>query len=235
MLILHNKRMRASYNLLLRALRRLLEIPRRGFPTLRPNRTGFDEQWGTETEKIVWLTNPGSENFVHGVRYEACSPAACRWAIENAPVDLARFYFVDVGCGKGRPLLIASQYPFKRLVGVDYSTGLCHQAQANLTVAGVSRSRFEICCRDAADFEFKMHNTFAYLHNPFDHQILRPVLKRMSQLAETNQVVVAYEGPRCEQFSLCSWLRQCGKAPNVALFCSRNVQFAAGFAALLAA
>jgi len=226
--------MRASYNLLMRALRRLLEIPRRGFPTLRPNRTSFDEQWGTETEEIVWLTNPGSKNFVHGVRYEACSPTACRWAIENAPVDLSTFYFVDVGCGKGRPLLIASQYPFKRLVGIEYSAKLCDQAHANLAAAGVSRSRFEICCQDAADCKFAMHNTFAYLHNPFDHEILRAVLKRMSQLAETNQVVVAYEGPRREQFSHCSWLRQRGNGPNVALFCSRNVQFAVALAALLA-
>jgi SAM-dependent methyltransferase len=234
MLILHNKHMRASYNLLLRALRRLSEIPRRGFPTLRPNRTSFDEQWGTETEKIVWLTNPGSKNFVHGVRYEACSPTACGWAIENAPVDLSRFYFVDVGCGKGRPLLIASQYPFKHLVGIEYSAKLCDQAHANLTAAGVSPARFRIFCIDAVDFEFTPQDTFAYLHNPFDHEILSQVLRRLRKLAETNRLVVAYEGPRREQLAHCPWLHLLANGPSVSLFGSRNVQLATGTADPLA-
>lgn len=224
--------MGASYNLFMRAVRRLLEIPHRGFPTLHPNRCGFDEQWGTETEKIVWLTNPGSKNFVHGVRYEACSPAACRWAIENAPVDLSRFYFVDVGCGKGRPLLIAAQYPFERLLGVEYSSKLCEQARANLTAAGVSSARFEIFCVDAVNFELTPHNTFAYLHNPFDNEILSQVLERLRELAEANQLIVAYEGPRREQMADCCWLHQLGAGPSVSLFGSRNVQFPGAFALL---
>jgi len=207
-----------SYNLMMRTVRRLLEIPRRGFPAIRPNRTAFDKQWGTETEKIVWLTNPGSKNFIHGVRYEACSPAACRWAIENAHVDLSQFYFVDIGCGKGRPLLIASKYPFQRLIGVEYSARLCSQARANLAAAYVPSQSFEIFCSDAADFEFTAHDTFAYLHNPFDRKILAQVLNRLRDVAQTHRLIVAYEGPEREHLASCPWLCQLGAGPNVSVF-----------------
>lgn len=220
--------MGVTYNLLMRVLRRLWEIPRRGVPTMRPNRSNFDEQWGTETEKIVWITNPESKNFVHGVRYEACSPTACRWAIENARVDLSRFYFIDVGCGKGRPLLIASKYPFQRLIGIEYSARLCDQARANLRAACVPAASYEIHCIDAADFQFTPHDTFAYLHNPFDHEVLARVLEPLRDLAQAHRLVVAYEGPRREQLVFCPWLYPLGTGPNVSLFGSRNVQLAAG-------
>ena len=107
------------YHLIKRIVGRLLEIPQRGLPRLSHNRSRFDEEWGTETEKLVWLTNPSSKNFVHGVRYEACSPGACRWAIETSQIDFPQFNFVDVGSGKGRPLLIASRYPFANLIGLS--------------------------------------------------------------------------------------------------------------------
>lgn len=185
---------------------------------MRPNRTAFDEQWGTETEKIVWLTNPASKNFIHGVRYEACSPSACRWAIENAHVDLSQCYFVDVGCGKGRPLLIASKYPFQRLIGIEYSARLCRQARANLAAACIPSESFEIFCSDAADFEFTAHDTFAYLHNPFDREILGQVLNRLHDLTQTHRLIVAYEGPQREHLVLCPWLSQVGTGPDMFLF-----------------
>src|SRR6266487_940212 len=34
-------------------------------------------------------------------------------------IDLSAFTFVDLGSGKGRALLIASMYPFARIVGVE--------------------------------------------------------------------------------------------------------------------
>jgi SAM-dependent methyltransferase len=209
--------MGASYNLLVRAIHRILEIPKRGFPEL-PNRTRFDEEWGTQTEKIVWLTNPGSRNFIHGVRYEPCSPVACSWAIENAQIDFPEFYFVDVGCGKGRPLLIASRYPFVRLIGIDYSAQLCRQARANLERSSVPPERFDIFCGDAAEFLFMRHDTFAYLHNPFGTEVLQRVLDNLHDLTRTNRLTIAYEGPRVEELTKVSWLYQVGSGPNVSLF-----------------
>jgi SAM-dependent methyltransferase len=142
------------FPLVARVWKRILEIPERGLPTIQPNPSSFDQKLGVETSKIVWMTNPWSSNFHHGIRYEACDPAACRWAIESAFVNPDDFCFVDVGCGKGRALLIASEYAFPMLVGVDYSYKLCARAYNNLVSVNVPRARFAIVCQDAATFDF---------------------------------------------------------------------------------
>jgi SAM-dependent methyltransferase len=46
-------------------------------------------------------------------------------AIERSGVDPEQFCFLDIGCGKGRALIIATEYGFKDLIGVDYSAKLC--------------------------------------------------------------------------------------------------------------
>jgi len=206
------------YNLLKRVGARLWEVPERGLPQLSPKRSRFDEEWGTETEKLVWLTNPSSKNFVHGVRYEACSPGACRWAIDTSQIDYTQFVFVDVGCGKGRPLLIASRYPFAHLIGIEYSAQLCRQAQMNLERASIPAERFTIHCVDAANFDFAHQNTFLYLYNPFGPEIMHQVMNNLHRVAQTHSLIIAYEGPRREQLTSYPWLRHYRSGPNVSLY-----------------
>lgn len=215
--------MGTPYHLIKRVVLRLLEIPQRGLPQLRPNRSRFDEEWGTETEKLVWLTNPSSKNFVHGVRYEACSPNACRWAIETAKLDYAQFHFIDVGSGKGRPLLIASRYPFAHLTGIEYSAQLCREAQGNLQAAAIPLERFTIHCADAADFDFVEHDSLVYFHNPFDSEVLRPVMDKLHRLAQTHRLFIAYEGPRREHLAEYQWLRHHSSGPNVSLYTAGEI------------
>lgn len=210
--------MGAFYNLFKRVVQRVAEIPERGLPALGHRASDFDEEWGTETDDVVWLTNPRSKNFVHGVRYEPCSPVSCRWAIENAGIDFSNFHFVDVGCGKGRPLVIASRYPFSRVVGIEYSARLCEQARRNLVKAGTHTERFEVLCADAADFPFAEHNALVYLHNPFGEKVLQRVMGRLERLAQDHRIVVAYEGPRKEQLAAFPWLSNLASGPNVCLF-----------------
>ena len=46
--------------------------------------------------------------------------------------DFHDFVFVDLGSGKGRTLLMASDYPFRRIVGVELLPALHQAAQENL-------------------------------------------------------------------------------------------------------
>lgn len=185
-----------------RIVKRVLEIPKRGLPKLRSTPTTFDDDWNTDTDGLVWLTNPSSPHFADGVRYEACSPYACQWAIEQIP-NRERFCFVDVGCGKGRPLLIASRYGFRRLIGVEYSERLCRVARKNLA------DQAEIVCQDAADFRFPDGPLFVYFHNPFGESVLTSVLSNLHP-----PCYVAWEGPRSSLISL----PVVAEATNVKLF-----------------
>ena len=201
-----------------RVIRRALEIPKRGLPSLRTNRDSFDQEWGIETSKIVWLTNLGSANYVHGVRYEGCDPAACMWAIQSACISPSDFYFIDVGCGKGRPLIIASRFPFERLIGVEYSAKLCRHAEDNLRHCGVAPVRFEILCKDAAEFEFPDRNLFVWFYNPFNSVVLEHVLANLQRVARRRKVLIAFQGKGRHRLDACGWLMKLGSRSNVSLF-----------------
>src|SRR3984893_15884987 len=70
---------------------------------------------------------------------------------------LGDFTFVDLGSGKGRTLLMASDYPFRRIVGVELIPVLHQGAQENLAkYRGESQKCFalESICGDATEFPF---------------------------------------------------------------------------------
>jgi tRNA1(Val) A37 N6-methylase TrmN6 len=53
-----------------------------------------------------------------------------RRAIQSCP-DLSKASFVDLGCGKGLPLVVATEYPFQRVLGVELAPELCVVARHN--------------------------------------------------------------------------------------------------------
>lgn len=206
------------HNLAVRLMHRIAEIPERGFPIFRENPSNFDRQYHVKTSGIVWLTNPFSKNFTHGIRYQACSPDECRWAIESSKINTRDFWFVDVGCGKGRALIVASFYDFPKLIGVEYSGRLCRQARTNLTRCGVEPSRYEIVSTDATTYDFPNGNLFVFLNNPFDALTIRVVLERLRN--RTNSLFIAFAGAGRVELRTVDWLSQVAAGPDIDLFSS---------------
>src|SRR5262245_49817297 len=57
------------------------------------------------------------------------------WLIEEAmaklDIDPQRYSFIDYGSGKGKALLMASDYPFKTIIGLEYAKRLHDIAAEN--------------------------------------------------------------------------------------------------------
>jgi predicted RNA methylase len=85
-----------------------------------------------ETARAVQIVPTRSPNFSHGTRYSPAPEAAIRWCIENCGVPYTETTFVDLGSGKGRVLIVAAMYPFKRIIGVEYSPDLATVCRRNL-------------------------------------------------------------------------------------------------------
>ena len=87
--------------------------------------------------------------------------------------------FVDLGCGKGQTLLVASRFPFKRVVGIEYTRELCTIATANVQAyrkqhpAVVS---IDVIEADAAEYEVKPDENVFYMYHPFGPNVLRQVV-----------------------------------------------------------
>jgi SAM-dependent methyltransferase len=118
--------------------------------------------------------------------------------------DFHDFVFLDLGSGKGRTLLMASDYPFRRIVGVELLPALHQAAQENLSkYRGKSQLCFalESICADATEFSFPVEPTVLYLFNPFPESGLKKVIANLEQSvrAHPRAVYVLYHNPLLER------------------------------------
>src|ERR1043166_8794173 len=94
------------------------------------------------------------------------------------------FTFIDLGSGKGRVLLMASEYPFKRIIGVEFMPELHRAAQENIPRYASERQQcrqIESICMDARDFVFPDGPLVVYLFNPFSESTFARVLENLRQ------------------------------------------------------
>jgi len=135
--------------------------------------------------------------------YQPTEPALFHAMIESLTVNLAALTFIDLGSGKGRSLLMASDYPFRRILGVELLPELDRIAQHNIqTYRSPAQKCFVIEARsgDAREFEFPAEPTLLYLFNPFTDAGLRKLIARLdvSLRSQPRTVYVLYHNPLLE-------------------------------------
>lgn len=122
---------------------------------------------------------------------------------QRGHLDFRNFTFVDLGSGKGRTLLLASEYPFRRILGVELLPALHRIAEENLKKY---RSESQKCltlksvCADATAFPFPTEPTLLYLFNPFPESGLKRMLANLELSLRQNPrpVYVLYHNPLLE-------------------------------------
>jgi len=161
---------------------------------------GFDRRHGTETGGAIALGRLGIRHPAakFGIRYEAIDPEVFRQALQELrfEIDLGRFTFIDLGCGKGRALVLAREFKFKEVVGVELSPFLATCAQGNLAKTDSRSTR--VVCQDAGEFEFPPGDLVVYLFNPFLGQVFRRVIQNLCGSA-SGEVYVVYINPTEER------------------------------------
>ena len=104
------------------------------------------------------------------------------YVIGLASLPVQGFTFVDIGCGKGKVLLSALQYPFARIAGVEYSPYLCQVAQKNVAAARLLRRRctnVEITCADAVEYPVPEGPVIFFFANPFTDDLMERMLQNI--------------------------------------------------------
>jgi SAM-dependent methyltransferase len=138
------------------------------------------------------------------------------------------FVFIDLGSGKGRTLLMASDFPFCRVVGVELLPALNLIAQENLNKYRSDAQKcfaIESTCADAAGFDFPGEPIVLFLFNPFPESGLRRVIANLEQSLREypRKVYVLYHNPLLEHVLSASAIlkRICG-THQYSLFISGN-------------
>jgi hypothetical protein len=144
----------------------------------------YDREHAVETGGIIYLgdlTIP-SENSAYGTRYGPTMHATFSKMMAELAIDHQRFTFIDIGSGKGAVLLYASDYPFDKIIGVEFAPDLHECATQNL-INYCSKSQMcfnlEAICADAVNYDFPLTPLVLYFSSPFGLPIMQLVLERM--------------------------------------------------------
>jgi len=114
--------------------------------------------------------------------YQPTDPAFFHEMICRLPAKFRDFTFIDLGSGKGRTLLMASDYCFRRIIGVEHLPTLHSIAQENVTGYKSEAQQcfaLEPVCADARTFLFPLEPLVVYLFNPFPEDVLRQVVQNL--------------------------------------------------------
>ena len=160
----------------------------------------FDRRYGVDTAGSVEADAIGITDEVqqqHAIRYVPIREPVLQHLLEHSLRDRAAesLSFVDLGCGKGRALLIAARFPFRRVVGVEI--GASHVQIARENVRRVIERGPLLRCRDiqvaqasATDFDYPDSDLLVYMYRPFTGPVFRAALDRLAAFhAQTGREV----------------------------------------------
>jgi hypothetical protein len=140
-----------------------------------------------------------------GVYYLGTDPDTFRSAISSLPIQHETYTFVDYGSGKGKALLLATEWPFKACIGVEFAPAFHCVAESNFRtyVNPAQRCRdLRSVNTDAAKFDPPPGPLVLYFFNPFMEPILSAVLKRIGDSLEHSprDIWVVYSAPYARSF-----------------------------------
>ena len=170
----------------------------------------FDIEHGVDTSGLLFADQlvSGHPNDEHINAYWGTPPSGFhaildQWqrSLTGTPNSIADFTFLDIGSGKGRAVMMASDHPFLGVIGVELNPMLTSIAEANLAkwnaVPHVC-SDATVLNVDALAAPIPDSPTVLYLYNSFNLYVMLPLLERLHTLAltRTTPIDLIYAQPQ---------------------------------------
>jgi SAM-dependent methyltransferase len=155
----------------------------------KPQVHPFDKRYGVDTSGLIGggELRSGHHHDIFNTAYYGMAPSRFhpvmdRWLSDETHPAKANYSFIDLGCGKGRAVLMASEYGFRQVIGVELHPSLAKTAEKNEALwaaAGRAACPVRILCQDAAEFAFPDGACLLYLFHPFTAPVLSRVIERI--------------------------------------------------------
>lgn len=166
-------------------LREFVDMVRDLAPSRRKSRYGdidFDFEHNVDTTWATVSLRTRMREWISGGQYQPSEPELFKEMLASVPDTVDGYTFIDLGSGKGRTLLMASGYPFRRIIGVELLGELNTIAVENIARYHNVEQQcfvFETHAADARRFAFPAEPTLLYLFNPFPRHVWREVLANL--------------------------------------------------------
>jgi predicted RNA methylase len=151
----------------------------------------FDVESGVRTSGIIpgRFLKAGHKHDRHSTAYFGVAPSVFRalmrkWEKSKLCAPVEEFAFVDVGAGMGRAMLLASEYPFRRVEGIELNpvlAGIARRNAAKWRVAGRALAPMRVISGDAVEHRFPKGPCVVFLFNPFGASVMRRLLARLAE------------------------------------------------------
>lgn len=158
---------------------------RRWYSRAHASNREFDLQYNVETYTPVEVDDldVASNMKSESNRFQSIYEELFEQAFSHVKIDYSIYSFVDFGSGKGKALLLASLYPFRRVIGIEFSADLCNVCRRNLDIFKPTAQKtksFEILCIDARQYEFSVEPTVFFFFNPFRGVLMENVIEHIA-------------------------------------------------------
>jgi hypothetical protein len=133
--------------------------------------------------------------------YEPSSAVGLHRKLELLELPYSGYHFIDLGSGRGRALLIASEFPFKAIHGVELSEDAHQHAERNVKSyqSPTQQCRdLRVACQDARTYGLPPEPSVIYIFNSFPKEILVDVVAGIERSLKENprELIVIYCNPR---------------------------------------
>lgn len=139
-----------------------------------------DRRRGISASKSAWAREMGIEDPAYHC-YRVTDYDVFRTIMRHVTVHENEDVFVDYGSGKGGVLVVAAKYPFRKVIGVEFSAQLHGIAEKNVSnaIPGVRCKDIELVLADATQWALPHDCTVLYFYNPFHGRILAKVIENI--------------------------------------------------------
>lgn len=169
----------------------------------------FDKKHGTDTGGVIPLKDLAIEsgNTEEGIWYEPMSEKLFRQIMDQASINFGKFEFIDFGSGKGRVLLVAAEYGFNKIIGVEFAQELHRIATKNIAIYqrhARQPSNIEAICMDATAYPLPDAPLVIFVYSPFRGKVMKQVLNNItaSFAAHPREIILVFYGQNPESIAL---------------------------------
>jgi len=174
----------------------------------------WDHRVDTTAANVGWRSDLAGA--MAGALYQPTSPGVFHEVFSTLGIDYSEYTFLDIGSGKGRALLMAADYPFARVAGIELLPELHRAAVENIQQYKSESQRcfqVESICGDARQVELPPGRLLVYLFNPLPRAALQDFAERLA----AREAIVVYHNPVHEDV-LARVMEKVGETQQFAIF-----------------
>jgi SAM-dependent methyltransferase len=147
----------------------------------------FDRIYGVKTNGYISLA---SMSVAPSKLANAnCYAPVNAWALRKLLKKIAlpkTYHFADLGCGLGRPGILAAEYGFAKVTGVEFTPELCAKARENIARCRLSACRIvpiTIVQGDVLDYCEQTDDDVFFMFRPFSWDFQQIIASKLADRA----------------------------------------------------